>query len=92
MKTKMTAEKKRAWLAAIGKLERFYRAVTKEEKPFAFDCPLCSIPLTCSGCLWEIFEDNTCGHALSKRREHNIPWAKDSLERLARWRKKLEKA
>jgi len=102
MKTKMTAKKKRAWLGAIGKLERFYRAVIKGRKLKHFFCPLCEIESgSCTKCLWPKFQKESCGD-YSRRKFKNAPgnlqisyslsWAKDSLKRLARWRKRLGEA
>ncbi len=100
MKTpKMSATEKRAWLAAIGKLERFYRAVVSGKKPPLFCCPLCEArdkyqkdwgnSSDCY-CPWYWYKDCYCGVALSLRYDRDIPWAKSSLKRLTRWRKRLE--
>jgi hypothetical protein len=108
MKEKMTAKKKRAWLGAIEKLERFYRAVLAGKKPEYFDCPFCIISngddeihdWNCRKCLWVMFDKKDCETYIEKhfdsypktlRRTYDVPWAKASLKRLARWRSRLEK-
>lgn len=101
MKNKLdtTARERKAWLAAVRELLRYYEAVVWGEEPGVLErCPLCKVAV-CWECLWGKFLGQHCidycsekfsGHPGYLRNAHDVPWARDSIHRLKRWEKRLE--
>lgn len=100
---KMTAGERKAWLAAIRKLLRYYEAMVngKNIKPEFYEWPLCCIDgdAGCATCLWQKFNRAWCyAYAIKKfgdtigvlSTERSLPWARDSIRRLRRWEKRLK--
>lgn len=103
MKPNLTKTQAKRWLKAVKDMEAYYRG---EHDDYKYHCPFCDIASkgnkegSCNNCVWVIFEGDDCGHyrrfEFTKtvhwyRAYRPEDWVTDSLKRLARWEKRLNK-
>jgi len=95
MSYQLTPEHAKLWLPVVRELRKYYEG--KNDK-FIWNCPLCKIindnfDKNCQRCLWVLFEGRWCRGSLASelRQYRNLAWCKQSISRLKRWERRLEK-
>ena len=97
MPYQLTPEHAKLWLPVVRELREYYE---RKNDKFKYECPLCKMAdflarpcdISCGYCLWMLFEGEPCRNPVRmKRKNRPQSWCKQSIKRLKRWERELEK-